>query len=284
MKIDNTLENQIHEIFNNPELLKQEHSARAVEKVVELLDRGEIAVAEKLDGAWKTNAFAKMAILLYFRLRTSAPMPAVKSAGGAPAIENQLEWFDKVPLKSNFKDNVRRVPGSIVRYSAFVESGAILLPSFVNVGARVGAGTMIDTWATVGSCAQVGRDCHIAGGVGIGGVLEPPAATPVIIEDHCFIGSRCILVEGAIIEEGAVLGANTVITSSTQIIDVSGPEEIVMKGRVPANSVVIPGIRQRDYPAGKYGIPCALIIGKRSASTDRKTSLNSALRDFGIAG
>lgn len=257
--------------FEKPELISSAPTAEAIEGILERLDRGELRVAEKIGGEWTTNAWVKMAILLYFRLKPSVLM------GAGP-----IAYFDKVPLKSNYAENVRRVPGSIVRYSAFVESGAILLPSFVNVGARVGSGTMIDTWATVGSCAQVGRNCHVAGGVGIGGVLEPPSASPVIIEDHCFIGSRCIVVEGAVVEEGSVLGANTVITASTQIIDVTGPSEIVMKGRIPANSVVIPGVRQRSFPSGSFGLPCALIIGKRSASTDRKTSLNSALRDFSV--
>jgi 2,3,4,5-tetrahydropyridine-2-carboxylate N-succinyltransferase len=205
----------------------------------------------------------------------------------APNITEHVgpfEWRDKIPLKRGLEAaGVRAVPGSVVRYSAFVEQGAVLMPSFVNVGARVGAGTMIDTWATVGSCAQVGKNCHVAGGVGIGGVLEPPAATPVIVEDHCFLGSRCIVVEGSVIEEGSVLGANVVITASTQIIDVTQPKETIYKGRVPANSVVIPGTRPKQFSAGTFDVPCALIIGKRGESTDRKTSLNAALRDFGIA-
>lgn len=244
----------------------------AIEEALARLDRGELRVAEKVGSEWRTHSWLKKAILLYF--------PA---AANVTHASGPFEWRDKLPLKRGLEAaGVRAVPGAVVRWSAFVESGAVLMPSFVNVGARVGAGTMIDTWATVGSCAQVGRDCHVAGGVGIGGVLEPPAATPVIVEDHVFLGSRCIVVEGSVIEEGAVLGANTVITASTQILDVTGEKEVVHRGRVPANSVVIPGVRTKQYPAGAYGVPCALLIGKRSASTDRKTSLNAALRDFGI--
>ncbi|MBI3817996.1 MAG: 2,3,4,5-tetrahydropyridine-2,6-dicarboxylate N-succinyltransferase [Planctomycetes bacterium] len=288
MMSDEELQKAIADTFDNRELLKDDAHADAVEEAMELLDCGDLAIAEKIDGTWITNAWAKKAILLYFQLKIAWNMEGVRiepKFGFANQFhyENLLLWHDKVPLKTNFSKNVRRIPGSIVRYSAFIEEGAILMPSFVNVGARVGSGTMIDTWATVGSCAQVGKNCHIAGGVGIGGVLEPPAATPVIIEDDCFIGSRCIIVEGSIIEAGAVLGANTVITATTQIIDVTGPREVIMKGRVPANAVVIPGVRQRAFGAGTYGVPCALIIGKRGAETDRKTSLNSALRDFGIS-
>lgn len=270
----NALAARIDAAFENRALVDHADTRSAIRTTLDLLDCGELAVATKTGSAWTTHAWVKKAILLYF------PIAEMESHFAGP-----FEWHDKIQIKKGIKKSgVRAVPGAIVRYTAFVESGAILLPSFVNVGARVGAGTMIDTWATVGSCAQVGRNCHIAGGVGIGGVLEPPSANPVIIEDHCFIGSRCIIVEGAVIEEGAVLGANTVITASTQIIDVTGKEETVLKGRVPANSVVIPGVRQRNYPAGNYGLPCALIIGKRSHETDRKTSLNNALRDHGIAG
>ena len=259
---------EIEETWENRERLHDVRTRAAVAEVLARLDRGDLRVAEKVGSDWITHAWVKKAILLHF----SAAADEIHAAG-------PFEWRDRIPIKKGLeKAGVRAVPGAVVRMSAFVEKGAILMPSFVNVGARVGSGTMIDTWATVGSCAQVGRDCHVAGGVGIGGVLEPPSATPVIVEDHCFLGSRCIVVEGMVLEEGTVLGANVVLTASTQIIDVTGPKEVVMKGRVPANSVVIPGTRSKDFPAGAYGVPCALIIGKRSAQTDRKTSLNAALR------
>jgi 2,3,4,5-tetrahydropyridine-2-carboxylate N-succinyltransferase len=214
----------------------------------------------------------KRAILLYFRL---APLE-VSTAG-------PFEYHDRIPTKRGLAEaGVRVVPPGTVRYGAFCEPGVVVMPGYVNIGARVGTGTMIDTWATVGSCAQVGRQVHISGGVGIGGVLEPPSARPVIIEDGAFIGSRCILVEGVLIEEGAVLGANTVVTSSTPIVDVTGREPVEYRGRIPARAVVVPGTRPRRFPAGTYDLPCALIIGERSASTDRKTSLNEALRVFGV--
>jgi len=246
--------------------------AQAVRAVVSALDRGEIRVAEKIEGTWTTHAWIKEAILLFFRLQKLERFDLPP-----------FEYHDKIPLKHGLDQaGVRVVPPGVARYGSFLERGAILMPGYVNIGARVGAGSMVDTWATVGSCAQIGSQVHLAGGVGIGGVLEPPAATPVIVEDHAFIGSRCVLVEGVLIEEGAVLGANVVITGSTPIIDVSGPAEIVYRGRVPANSVVIPGTRQKQFPAGSYHIPCPLIIGTRHAGTDRKTSLNQALRDFQI--
>jgi 2,3,4,5-tetrahydropyridine-2-carboxylate N-succinyltransferase len=267
------LEAAIDAAWDDRDLLQAARTRAAVEETLARLDRGELRVAEKSGGAWTTNAWVKKAILLYFGVAASETQRA-----------GPFEWHDKIPIKRGLeRAGVRAVPGAVVRYSAFVEKGAILMPSFVNVGAWVGSGTMVDTWATVGSCAQVGRDCHVAGGVGIGGVLEPPGATPVIVEDHCFLGSRCIVVEGVVLETGAVLGANTVITASTQIIDVTGKKEVVMKGRVPAHSVVIPGTRSKEFAAGAYGVPCALIIGKRSESTDRKTTLNAALRDFGVA-
>jgi 2,3,4,5-tetrahydropyridine-2-carboxylate N-succinyltransferase len=215
----------------------------------------------------------KQAILLYFQLRKMEVM----SLG-------PLEFRDKIPVKTGLEEaGVRVVPPGLARYGSFLEPGVILMPGYVNIGARVGSGTMVDTWATVGTCAQIGRNVHLAGGVGIGGVLEPPSASPVIVEDDCFIGSRCVVVEGVHLEEGAVLGANVVITRSTPIIDVSGPSEVHHKGRVPARSVVIPGTREKRFPAGAYQIPCALIIGQRSESTDRKTSLNDALRDFSVS-
>src|SRR3954451_17716225 len=194
-----------------------------------------------------------------------------------------FEFYDKIPLKKNLdKAGVRVVPPGTIRYGAFVESGAIVMPGYVNIGAYVGSGTMVDTWATVGSCAQVGKDCHLSGGVGLGGVLEPPSARPVIVEDGCFIGSRAIIVEGTLVERESVIGAGVVLTASTAILDVTGPEVVEHRGRVPARSVVIPGTRPKRFPAGEFGVPCALIIGARSASTDRKVSLNSALRDFGV--
>jgi 2,3,4,5-tetrahydropyridine-2-carboxylate N-succinyltransferase len=245
----------------------------AVEATIARLDAGTLRVAEKVDGAWIVHAWVKQAILAYFRLRKMETMEV-----------GPFEFHDKIPLKRDLAaKGVRVVPPGTVRYGAFVEAGAIVMPGYVNIGAWVGAGTMVDTWATVGSCAQIGRNVHLSGGVGIGGVLEPPSARPVIIEDGAFVGSRCVVVEGVVVEEEAVLGANVVLTSSTAILDVTGPEEVRHVGRVPARSVVIPGVRTRRYPAGEYGIPCALIVGKRQPSTDRKTSLESALREFDVA-
>jgi 2,3,4,5-tetrahydropyridine-2-carboxylate N-succinyltransferase len=245
----------------------------AVLAAVAGLDRGELRVAEKANGEWSVNAWLMQAVNLYFAV---SPM---ETQDYGP-----FQVRDKIPLKKDLeKAGLRIVPGGIVRYGAYVAPGAVVLPGFVNIGARVGKGTMVDTWATVGSCAQVGENVHLAGGVGIGGVLEPPGARPNIIEDDCFIGSRCILVEGVLVEEGSVLGANVVITGSTPIIDVTGPEEVVLKNRVPARSVVIPGTRPKRYPAGTYQIPCALIVGRRSAATDKKVSLNDALREFEVS-
>ena len=245
--------------------------AAAIEEVVARLDRGELRVAEKIDGVWVVHAWVKEAILGFFRIRKMEILDA-----GA------LSFHDKIPVKSDLSQ-IRVVPPGVVRYGAHVEPGAIIMPGYVNIGARVGAGSMVDTWATVGSCAQIGRNVHLSGGVGIGGVLEPPSARPVIIEDGAFVGSRCIVVEGVIVEEEAVLGANVVLTASTPILDVTGPEEVRHVGRIPARSVVIPGVRPKRFPAGEYGLPCALIIGTRQASTDKKTSLNAALRDFSVA-
>ena len=247
---------------------------KAVHRTLDLLDRGELRIAEKDDesGEWVVNAWAKQAILGFFRQAEMTTM----SVG-------PYEYHDKVPLKSGYAaQGVRVVPPGVARWSAHLEPGVVLMPGYVNVGAYVGSGTMVDTWATVGSCAQIGRNVHLAGGVGIGGVLEPPGARPVVIEDDCFIGSRAIVVEGAWIEEGAVIGANTVITASTPILDVTGDEPVEYRGHVPARSVVIPGTRPKTFPAGEYQLPCALIIGQRSESTDTKTSLNDALRDFGV--
>ena len=245
----------------------------ATREAVELLDKGHARVAEKIDGEWVVHQWLKQAVLLWFRYSKMETMEL------AP-----FEFHDKVPLKTGLAEQgVRLVPPGAVRYGAHLERGVVCMPGYVNIGAYVGAGTMVDTWATVGSCAQVGRGVHLSGGVGIGGVQEPLGARPVIIEDGAFIGSRCIVVEGVVVEEEAVLGAGVILTSSTQIIDVTGPEEVIVKGRVPARSVVIPGTRIKSFPAGDYGVPCALIIGKRKASTDKKTSLNNVLREFAVA-
>ena len=245
----------------------------AVEEALAGLDDGTLRVAEKVDGEWMVNGWLKKAILLYFR---HAEM-AVHEIG-------PYEFYDKIPLKKNLEaQGVRLVPPGHIRYGAHIERGCVVMPGYVNIGAWVGAGSMVDTWATVGSCAQIGRGVHLSGGVGIGGVLEPPGATPVIIEDGAFIGSRSIVVEGVRVGEEAVLGANTVITASTQIIDVTGAEEVITKGFVPPRAVVIPGTRMKQFPAGEYGVPCALIIGRRKESTDRKTSLNQVLREFAVA-
>lgn len=244
----------------------------AVERTLRLLDAGELRVAEKIDGAWVTHAWIKEAVLLYFGICKMVPSEA-----------GPLAFHDKIPIKKDLEARgVRVVPPGTVRYGAHVERGAVIMPGYVNIGARVGENTMVDTWATVGSCAQVGRDCHLSGGVGIGGVLEPPSARPVIVEDGCFIGSRAVIVEGVVVEEEAVIGAGVVLTSSTVVLDVTGASPIEIRGRIPARSVVIPGTRPKRFPAGEFQVPCALIIGQRSASTDRKVSLNQALRDFGL--
>ena len=266
------LERAISEAYRDRELLKRRETMEAVEAVIGLLDRGEVRVAEKAEGAWRVNAWVKEAILLYFAMRPLEPM----EAGG-------LSFYDKVPVKRDLAaQGIRVVPPGVARHGAFLEPGCVLMPGYVNIGAHVGAGTMVDTWATVGSCAQVGRDVHLAGGVGIGGVLEPPQATPTIIEDGAFIGSRCVVVEGVVVEEEAVLGANVVLTASTPIVDVTGPEPVITRGRVPARSVVIPGTMPKEFPAGTFGVPCALRIGERTASTDRKTTLNDVLRTFNV--
>jgi len=257
--------------------LKDAAHAAAVERTIARLDAGELRVAspasaEEEGAEWITHAWTKQAILLYFGLR-----------GMETFTVPPFEFHDKIPLKKNLAaQGVRVVPPGVVRYGAFCEPGVIVMPGYVNIGARVGAGTMVDTWATVGSCAQIGRDCHLSGGVGIGGVLEPPGARPVIVEDGCFIGSRVVIVEGMHVGKEAVIGTGVVLTSSTPIYDVTGAEVVEHRGRVPARSVVIPGVRPKKFPAGEFGVPCALIIGKRSASTDRKVSLNDALRDFAV--
>ncbi|HSM01393.1 MAG TPA: 2,3,4,5-tetrahydropyridine-2,6-dicarboxylate N-succinyltransferase [Acidimicrobiia bacterium] len=260
----------IEEVFSDLERLDEAHDA--VEETIAALDRGELRVAEKVDGEWVVHGWVKQAILLYFR------MAGLETWNAGP-----LEFHDKIPVKKGLAEaGVRVVPPGTVRYGAFCEPGVVVMPGYVNIGARVGSGTLVDTWATVGSCAQIGRDVHLSGGVGIGGVLEPWPGRPVIVEDGAFIGSRSIVVEGVIVEEGAVLGANTTITSSTPIIDVTGSEPVEHRGRVPARSVVVPGTRPKEFPAGTYDLQCALIIGQRSESTDRKTSLEEALRVFGV--
>jgi len=244
----------------------------AVEATLAELDAGRLRVAEKHDGAWITHGWIQQAIALYFRLRP----PQTVEVG-------PFEFHDKVPLKRDLAARgVRVVPPGVARYGSFLEPGVVMMPSYVNVGARVGEGTMVDTWATVGSCAQIGRRVHLSGGVGIGGVLEPPQSRPVIVEDDCFVGSRAVLVEGVLVEEGAVIGAGVVLTSSTPIVDVTGSEPRVSRGRVPARAVVIPGTMTKRFAAGEYGVPCGLVIGQRTASTDLKTSLNQALREYGV--
>ncbi|HVJ90482.1 MAG TPA: 2,3,4,5-tetrahydropyridine-2,6-dicarboxylate N-succinyltransferase [Labilithrix sp.] len=255
--------------------LKDPAYSAAVLRIVDRLDRGELRVASPPstpDGEWVTHAWIKQAILLYFAVR-----------GMETLTVGPFEFHDKIPLKKDFaSQNVRVVPPGVVRYGAFCEPNVIVMPGYVNIGARVGAGSMVDTWATVGSCAQIGKDVHLAGGVGIGGVLEPPGARPVIVEDGVFVGSRAVIVEGMHVGKEAVIGAGVVLTSSTAILDVSGPEVVEHRGRVPARSVVIPGVRNKKFPAGEFGVPCALIIGKRNESTDKKVSLNDALRDFAV--
>jgi len=269
MSLQQTIEN----IWDNRDLLQNEDSQTAIREVVSLLDSGTLRVAEPTENGWQVNEWVKKAVVMYF------PIQKMETIEVGP-----FEFHDKIPLKRNYAEKgVRVVPHAIAREGSFVASGVILMPSYVNIGAYVDSGTMVDTWATVGSCAQIGKNVHLSGGVGIGGVLEPLQAAPVIIEDDCFIGSRCIVVEGVHVEKEAVLGANVVLTASTKIIDVIGPEPIEIKGRVPARSVVIPGSYTRQYPAGEYQVPCALIIGQRKESTDKKTSLNDALRDNNVA-
>jgi 2,3,4,5-tetrahydropyridine-2-carboxylate N-succinyltransferase len=249
------------------------HGAAAVEEAVRMLDEGEARVAEPDGDGWRVNEWTKKAILLLFRLRDLEPMEV-----------GPFEYLDRIPLKRDYAEQgVRVVPPATARFGSFLSPGVVLMPSYVNIGAWVGPRTMVDTWATVGSCAQIGADVHLSGGVGIGGVLEPPQAAPVVVEDGAFIGSRSIVVEGVRVGAGAVLGANVVLTASTPVIDVTGPEPVEHRGYVPPRAVVIPGTRPKDYPAGTYGIPAALIIGERSASTDLKTSLNEALRAHAVA-
>ncbi|MDX1684858.1 MAG: 2,3,4,5-tetrahydropyridine-2,6-dicarboxylate N-succinyltransferase [Saprospiraceae bacterium] len=263
----------IENAWDNRDQLKDREVQDAIHGVIESLDKGRLRVAEPVDNGWRVNDWVKKAVILYF------PITQMETIEVGP-----FEFHDKIPLKKDFStQGVRVVPHAIARYGSYLEKGVIMMPSYVNIGAYVGAGSMVDTWATVGSCAQIGRHVHLSGGVGIGGVLEPPQASPTIIEDNCFIGSRCIVVEGVHIEKEAVLGANVVLTQSTHIIDVSGDEPVHMKGRIPSRSVVIPGSYTKKFSAGQYQVSCALIIGKRKASTDKKVSLNEALREYDVA-
>lgn len=267
------LQNIIDKAWNQRDLLKERNTINAIREVINLVDAGELRVAEPTSGGWQVNEWVKKAVVLYF--------PIQKMETHEVGI---FEYHDKMPLKRNYADKgIRVVPNAVARHGAYISKGVIMMPSYVNIGSYVDAGTMVDTWATVGSCAQIGKDVHLSGGVGIGGVLEPLQAAPVIIEDGAFIGSRCIVVEGVRVEKEAVLGANVVLTMSTKIIDVTGNEPIETKGVVPARSVVIPGSYTKSFPAGDFQVPCALIIGKRKESTDKKTSLNDALREYDVA-
>ncbi len=267
------LEVLIKEAWDNREVLKDEKYSNAVRDVIEKVDKGILRTAEPGSNGWKVNEWVKQAILLYFGIQQMETYTLPP-----------FEFYDKMKLKNNYKElGVRAVPHAVARYGAYLAKNVVLMPSYVNIGAYVDEGTMVDTWATVGSCAQIGKHVHLSGGVGIGGVLEPLQASPVIIEDGCFIGSRCIVVEGVRVEKEAVLGANVVLTQSTKIIDVSGSEPVETKAIVPARSVVISGSYLKKFPAGEYNVSCALIIGKRKESTDKKTSLNEALRDFNVS-
>ncbi|MCF8257407.1 MAG: 2,3,4,5-tetrahydropyridine-2,6-dicarboxylate N-succinyltransferase [Flavobacteriales bacterium] len=267
------LKTTVSQAWDNRHMLQEEPTRAAIRKVISLLNGGQLRCAEPVSDGWQVNEWVKKAVILYF------PIQEMETIEVGP-----FEFHDKIPLKRNHAESgVRVVPHAIARYGSFLEKGVILMPSYVNIGAYVGEGSMVDTWATVGSCAQIGRNVHLSGGVGIGGVLEPVQAAPVIIEDNAFIGSRCIVVEGVRVGREAVLGANVVLTMSTRIIDVTGQTPMETKGFVPPRSVVIPGSYEKQFPAGKYQVPCALIIGTRKESTDTKTSLNSALREFDVA-
>lgn len=267
------LQNSIEQAWEDRSLLKTKTTIKAIREVINLLDIGKLRVAEPIATGWQVNEWVKKAVVLYF--------PIQKMRTFEVGI---FEYHDKIPLKTGYAEKgIRVVPHAVARHGAYISKGVIMMPSYINIGAYVDEGTMVDTWATVGSCAQIGKNVHLSGGVGIGGVLEPLQAAPVIIEDGAFIGSRCIIVEGVHIEKEAVLGANVVLTMSTKIIDVTGNAPIEMKGRVPARSVVIPGSYTKTFPAGNYNVPCALIIGKRKESTNKKTSLNDALREYDVA-
>ena len=263
----------IESAWENRDLLTEEKTTSAIRKVIDLLDVGELRVAEPTENGWQVNEWVKKAVVLYFPIQKMETLEA-----------GIFEYHDKIPLKRDYKaKGIRVVPNAVARHGAYISSGTILMPSYVNIGAYVDEGTMVDTWATVGSCAQIGKNVHLSGGVGIGGVLEPLQAAPVIIEDGAFIGSRCIVVEGVRVGKEAVLGANVVLTMSTKIIDVTGDSPVEMKGSVPPRSVVIPGSYTKKFAAGEYQVPCALIIGKRKESTNKKTSLNDALREYDVA-
>ncbi|RLJ62397.1 2,3,4,5-tetrahydropyridine-2-carboxylate N-succinyltransferase [Lacinutrix venerupis] len=267
------LQQTIENAWDNRDLLTEDTTKNAIREVVKLLDEGTLRVAEPVENGWQVNEWVKKAVVLYFPIQKMETIEV-----------GIFEFHDKIPLKTGYKEKgIRVVPHAVARHGAYISAGTILMPSYVNIGAYVDEGTMVDTWATVGSCAQIGKNVHLSGGVGIGGVLEPLQAAPVIIEDNAFIGSRCIVVEGVHVETEAVLGANVVLTASTKIIDVTGDEPVEMKGRVPARSVVIPGSYTKSFPAGDYNVPCALIIGKRKESTNKKTSLNDALREHNVA-
>ncbi len=267
------LQKTIENAWDNRELLKEATTQQAIREVINLLDLGKLRCAEPSDNGWQINEWVKKGVVLYFPIQKMETLEA-----------GIFEYHDKIPLKRGYAEKgIRVVPHAVARHGAYISSGTILMPSYVNIGAYVDEGTMVDTWATVGSCAQIGKNVHLSGGVGIGGVLEPLQAAPVIIEDNAFIGSRCIVVEGVHVEREAVLGANVVLTASTKIIDVTGDEPIEIKGRVPARSVVIPGSYTKQFPAGEFQVPCALIIGTRKESTNKKTSLNDALREYDVA-
>jgi len=268
-----SLQNIIEKAWNDRALLQENTTQNTIREVIELLDAGKLRVAEPITNGWQVNEWVKKAVVMYFPIQKMETLEA-----------GIFEYHDKMPLKRGYAEKgIRVVPNAVARHGAYVSSGVILMPSYVNIGAYVDEGTMVDTWATVGSCAQIGKNVHLSGGVGIGGVLEPLQAAPVIIEDNAFLGSRSIVVEGVRVEKEAVLGANVVLTASTKIIDVTGSEPLEYKGIVPARSVVIPGSYTKEFPAGNYQVPCALIIGKRKPSTDLKTSLNDALREYNVA-
>jgi len=267
------IRNIIENAWDDRSLLKQDTTKDAIREVIGLLDIGKLRVAEPKNGDWQINEWVKKAVVMYFPIQKMETLEV-----------GIFEYHDKIPLKRNYKEKgIRVVPHAVARYGAYISKGTILMPSYVNIGAYVDEGTMVDTWATVGSCAQIGKNVHLSGGVGIGGVLEPLQAAPVIIEDDCFIGSRCIVVEGVRVKKEAVLGANVVLTMSTKIIDVTGDKPIITKGVIPERSVVIPGSYTKEFKAGSYNVPCALIIGKRKESTNKKTSLNDALRENDVA-
>ena len=269
----NQLQNIIEEAWEDRSLLQNPVTVNAIREVIDMLDRGTLRCAEPITGGWQVNEWIKKAVVMYFPIQKMETLEA-----------GIFEYHDKIPLKRDYKNRgIRVVPNAVARHGAYISNGVILMPSYVNIGAYVDEGTMVDTWATVGSCAQIGKNVHLSGGVGIGGVLEPLQAAPVIIEDNAFIGSRCIVVEGVRVEQEAVLGANVVLTASTKIIDVTGDTPVETKGLVPARSVVIPGSYTKSFPAGNYNVPCALIIGTRKESTNKKTSLNDALREYDVA-